>query len=759
MRRPRVRLSLKLALLVVVAVVLTAATGCVAAIAIGRSVLKTEALAEADERLEIYARAIEFYLDHARAGLETTANVPAIQRFSIDRELATLVVGKATVFEYVVLLGRNGDVHLLEPVALERDLSHRNLAFHPWFRDVVQTGATVVSDLHISPATQRPSVVVATPVFSRAGQLVGVWAGALRLEALARLGRPSPTSDNGHGYVTDRRGLIVAHQSRASYVENQTDFSASPTVRRALDGQRGALEFVCPISDVPALGAYRPLARHGWAVAYVVPTASALKAVEPMTRGIALAAGLLALGLGGLGLLLARRIVTPLQRLTRTAQTIAGGGAGEPLRIRTGDEIEDLAGALNRMATSLHDVISAERQARIEVEDQARRVQEANRLKSEFLANMSHELRTPLNGIIGFAELMHDGRVGTVSPEHREYLGDILVSGRHLLRLINDVLDLAKVESGALEFHPEPVDVGRLAGEVRGVLREVASRKRLGVEIDIDPGLGPVVLDAAKLKQVLYNYVANAVKFTPPEGRVTIRLTAEGADGLRIEVEDTGIGIAPEDIGRLFVEFQQLDSGPGKRQQGTGLGLALTRRIVEAQGGRVGVRSTPGEGSVFFAVLPRLAEPAAASAPVPAHVPPPGAPVVLVVEDQAPDRAWLARVLTEAGYAVEVVASGGQAVAPAGERAFDPITLDLLLPDMTGHEVMARIRNGGRNRDTPVVVVTVVAERASVAGLDIHDFLTKPVSARTLLASLARIALPSADRPILILDDDVLPHA
>jgi signal transduction histidine kinase/CheY-like chemotaxis protein len=754
-RRPRVRLSLKLALLVVLAVMLTAATGCLAAIVIGRSVLKTEALAEADERVEMYARAIEFYLDHARAVLETTANFPVIRGFAIDHELARPVLDKATVFEYVVLLRGNGDVHLLEPPVLERQLSHRNLAFHPWFRDVVQTGATVVSDLHISPATQRPSVVIATPVFSPAGQLIGVWAGALRLEALSRLGRSSPTPANGFGYVTDRRGLIIAHQSRASYVEYQTDFSAVPAVRRALDGQRGALEFVCPISDVPALGAHRPLERHRWAVVYMVPTSRALEAVGPMARGIALAAALLAVGMGTVGFLLAQRIVGPLQRLTRAAQTIAGGGTGEPLRIRTGDEIEELAGALDRMATSLQDVISAERRARVEVEEQSRRVQEANRLKSEFLANMSHELRTPLNGIIGFAELMHDGRVGVVSAEHREYLGDILVSGRHLLRLINDVLDLAKVESGALEFRPEAVDVGRLASEVRGVLREVANRKRIGMDIDVDASLDPVVLDAAKLKQVLYNYVANAVKFTPPEGRVTIRLAAEGEDRLRIEVEDTGIGIAPEDIDRLFVEFQQLDSGLGKRQQGTGLGLALTRRIVEAQGGQVGVRSTPGAGSVFFAVLPRLAEPAETLAPAPARMPLPGAPVVLVIEDQAPDRAWLVRVLTEAGYAVEVAASGGHAVTRAGERAFDAITLDLLLPDMTAAEVMERIRNGGRNRDTPVIVVTVVAEREAAAGLAIHDFLTKPVPARTLLASLARVSLPPADRPILILDDDV----
>jgi PAS domain S-box-containing protein len=239
-----------------------------------------------------------------------------------------------------------------------------------------------------------------------------------------------------------------------------------------------------------------------------------------------------------------------------------------------------------------------------ELEEQYRRVQEANRLKSEFLANMSHELRTPLNAIIGFTELMHDGKAGPVSDDQKEFLGDILTSSRHLLQLINDVLDLAKVESGKMEFRPEAVELPKVAAEVRDILRSLAGSKRIGVKVEVAPALGDVVADAAKLKQVLYNYLSNALKFTPDGGKVTIRVAPEGADDFRIEVEDTGIGIKPEDQGRLFVEFQQLDASTAKRYPGTGLGLALTKRIVEAQGGSVGVRSAPGQGSTFFAILP-----------------------------------------------------------------------------------------------------------------------------------------------------------
>jgi PAS domain S-box-containing protein len=232
------------------------------------------------------------------------------------------------------------------------------------------------------------------------------------------------------------------------------------------------------------------------------------------------------------------------------------------------------------------------------------RMQEASRLKSEFLANMSHELRTPLNAIIGFAELMHRGKVGPVSDDHKEYLGDILTSSRHLLQLINDVLDLAKVESGKMDFHPEAVDLTKLVAEVRDILRGLAASKHLSVETEVR--VASAAVDPARLKQVLYNYLSNAIKFTPEFGRVTIRVLPQGIDHFRVDIEDTGIGIAEHDLGQLFVEFQQLDASAAKRYQGTGLGLALTRRLVEAQGGTVEVRSTPGRGSTFSAVLPRL---------------------------------------------------------------------------------------------------------------------------------------------------------
>ena len=394
-----------------------------------------------------------------------------------------------------------------------------------------------------------------------------------------------------------------------------------------------------------------------------------------------------------------------------------------------------------------------------EREEQHRRIRQASRLKSEFLANMSHELRTPLNAIIGFAKLMHTGVVGEVSPPHKEYLGDILTSAGHLLQLINDVLDLSKVEAGKLELHPCPVDLDRLVGETIETVRSLAVQKQLRIEREVAPEVRQVVVDPSRLKQVLYNYLSNALKFTGDGGQVWVRVRPEGPERFRLEVEDTGVGIAASDLERLFVEFQQLDAGAAKRHQGTGLGLALTRRLVLALGGEVGVTSHPGRGSTFFALLPRAARgpapaPVDLAATAPAGEGRAGAgPAVLVVEDDPRDRGWAVRTLRQAGYAVVAVSGSAAAQELARERPFQAIVLDLLLPDGVGWDVLWAIRAVGPNRTTPVIVTTVVGEAS--AAFPVHDYLHKPLRASELLESLQRAGVVPEGRPqVLVLDED-----
>ncbi len=391
-----------------------------------------------------------------------------------------------------------------------------------------------------------------------------------------------------------------------------------------------------------------------------------------------------------------------------------------------------------------------------ELQQQNQSAQQANRLKSEFLANMSHELRTPLNGIIGFAEIMHDEKVGPISPDHKEYLHDILTSARHLLQLINDVLDLSKVESGKFEFLFEKTDPVILVGEVRDIVRTLAAKKRIKLQTEIHPSLSTIEADARSLKQILYNYVSNALKFTPEEGEVKVSIMPEEGDSFRIEVADTGVGIRSKDLHRLFMEFQQLDTSSSEQYAGTGLGLALTKRIVEAHGGHVGVKSTPGKGSIFYATMPRVqrVEPTIVHE-TPAVAIPPGAPLILVVEDDAGDRASIAAALRGAGYAVEAVATGAEALVRSREQRFSAITLDIILPDMSGRAVLEKLRERGLNRQTPVIVVTLLAHKGVVAGFQVTDILSKPVAQSDLIKALERCSVaPGKVRPILVVDDD-----
>ncbi len=265
---------------------------------------------------------------------------------------------------------------------------------------------------------------------------------------------------------------------------------------------------------------------------------------------------------------------------------------------------------LDASKRDLHEQLLTQDRRR-ELEERNRRMQEATRLKSEFLANMSHELRTPLNAVIGFAALMHTGKAGPLAPAHQEYVGDILTSSRHLLQLINDVLDLAKVESGRMELRVEAIDLARTVAEARDIVRGLAAERGVRLRASVDPALTTVRVDPRLVKQVLYNYLSNAIKFTPEGGQVTLRIAPapDAAAYFQIDVADTGIGIKPDDMNHLFIEFQQLDQGMAKRYPGTGLGLALTKRIVEAQGGSVSVESVVGRGSTFSAVLPRDVKP------------------------------------------------------------------------------------------------------------------------------------------------------
>jgi PAS domain S-box-containing protein len=389
---------------------------------------------------------------------------------------------------------------------------------------------------------------------------------------------------------------------------------------------------------------------------------------------------------------------------------------------------------------------------RLEIEN--RQIQESNRLKSQFLANMSHELRSPLNAIIGFSDLLCTEGMVVEPAQQRQFIGHIRTSGRHLLQLINDVLDMSKVESGKFDFYPEPVDLAALIGEVRGVMFSLLQARHQTLRIDVAPAVAKVVTDPARLKQALFNYLSNAIKFTPDGGEICVRAFADGSDRFRVEVRDVGAGIDPADLSRLFVEFQQLDAGYTKRHQGTGLGLALTRRLVQAQGGEVGVHSVPGQGSVFHLVLPLspvstvpLADGEALPGRAGAHF--------LVIEDDLDGRARIADALTVGGHRVDMAANAAQAVQQAQANGYDALTVDLMLAWPGGLGALAGIRSISANARAPVLAITLGDEASGLAGFAVADVIAKPLQVSEVIQAMTHHGLARRRGvQVAVIDDD-----
>lgn len=378
-----------------------------------------------------------------------------------------------------------------------------------------------------------------------------------------------------------------------------------------------------------------------------------------------------------------------------------------------------------------------------------RDLRSANEAKSVFLASMSHELRTPLNAILGFSELLIDDGQGLFDPDTRQgFLQQIHSSGQHLLALINDILDLSKIEAGQMELRLQPLEIGDVVDQVLQTVAPLAAER--GIDMSWE-GRAQADADAGKLKQMLLNLVANAIKFTPAGGRVSVRIRGDGAEAVEIDVTDTGVGIAEADLERIFDAFQQAGGG-SSQQPGTGLGLTLTRRFAALHGGDVSVQSQPGKGSTFTIRLPRK------QAPQPEAEPLGGGPLVLVAEDNPGAAQLLTHQLERGGFRVERAQTGSEVLRKARQVKPRAITLDILLPDMDGWDVLAGLKADPATRDIPVVVVSVTENRELGIALGAVDYLVKPVGAGELLECLARIGFDvrSANRSysVLVVDDE-----
>ena len=514
---------------------------------------------------------------------------------------------------------------------------------------------------------------------------------------------------------------------------------------RATEAEQLQRDQAIPISD-NIVGATEQLARNN--EGRIAALVSDNRAAYSNSRVIFLVAAVVAILLAlVLGFAISSSLSRPVQRMDVRLAELAEGNFSRRVDVPNRDELGTLAANINRMNDELGGLY--------------RKLEAASRAKSDFLANMSHELRTPLNAIIGFSEVLLEQMFGPLNDKQAEYLGDIVTSGRHLLLLINDTLDLSKIEAGKMELELATFALPAVLEDGVTMVRERAARHGIECSLDVGADLDAVEADERKVKQVVFNLLSNAVKFTPDGGRVEVRARRVG-ERAEVTVADTGVGIDPADQDRIFQEFQQ-----ASQEEGTGLGLALARSIVTLHGGRLWVESEPGSGSTFTFTLPVrqtavsetvASEPALAdgeTAPVPRASKAPA--TVLLIEDDPRSVELLTLYLEGGGF--EVVACGDGLAGMEAARRLQPaaVVLDLMLPELSGWDFLGLIKGDETTARIPVIIVSMLDERGKGLALGAADYLVKPVSRDELLAAVRPIItarVGDGSCTVLAIDDD-----
>jgi signal transduction histidine kinase/DNA-binding response OmpR family regulator len=505
-----------------------------------------------------------------------------------------------------------------------------------------------------------------------------------------------------------------------------------------------------------------------------------------LQRYLGIAGVVLAVCLGAALLISAvfrRAVADPIIRLAEAARAVSREKNYSVRSSRTGvsGELAILVDAFNEMLVQIQENEKALREARDDLELRVRErtaelerakgeveahslsilhakeeLERASKFKDQFLSTMSHELRTPLNAVLGFSELLTEERYGPLNERQQRYIKHIHTGGKHLLSLINDILDLSKIEAGRLQLTIESVAMRTTFGEVLDTMRPLADKKSQMLLGEAPAGLS-VRADHTRLKQILMNLMGNAIKFTPEGGEVQL-LASRLDEGVRVEVRDTGPGIPTEEQERVFEAFYRMGN-TDKKAEGTGLGLAITRRLVELHGGKLGIESKPGTGSCFFFTLP------AGESVEREDVPGRRGEIqirefarILVIEDDRTAAQLLQTHLTSAGYDVVLCDEPAQALEMAAEIQPSAVTMDIIMKPVNGWELLSAFKSDARTRQIPVVLVTILDQPATGASMGADEYIVKPVQKSTLLGAvercLARRASAGRMRPILVVEDD-----
>jgi signal transduction histidine kinase/CheY-like chemotaxis protein len=586
---------------------------------------------------------------------------------------------------------------------------------------------------------------------------------------------------NGYIYLASRAGRLMVHPDASLTVRDGfagVALDTLPQGSRLVGEKEGTARYLA--ADGERILYWTVTNDTGWKVVLDQSAAvvmAPIHALEWRTGAIGGGGLLVLLALVGLISRRATRPVVKLERAARALQTGAFDPAELDHLVARHDESGRLARAFQGMAREIRareasqaewnrnlERTVAERTADLVAAREA--AEEASRTKSTFLANMSHELRTPMNAIIGYSEMLIEEAEDLGQPGFVPDLRKINGAGKHLLGLINDILDISKIEAGKMTLYLEEFAVSAMVAEVGATIRPLVEKNGNQLAIECPADLGPMRADVTKVRQTLFNLLSNAAKFTH-DGRISLMVApAErgGARCLAFSVADTGIGMTPEQMGKLFQAFVQADASTTRKYGGTGLGLAISRRFCVLMGGDITVASEPGRGTVFTAVIPvRVredagADPAAAapaagpggSAP---EMPGPAAPLILVVDDDPTVVDLLSRSLMREGYRVRTSLDGRDALALARDLRPRLITLDVMMPSMDGWSVLAALKADPATHDIPVVMASIVDDKQMGYSLGAAEYLTKPIDRDRLSTILARHAPHAIGRLALVIDD------
>ncbi|WP_299644355.1 response regulator [uncultured Chloroflexus sp.] len=715
---------------------------------------------------------------------DTLTLVGALSVEQVERspDLLPEILNRVPAWIEIVRVDRDG--RIIAEITRDRPLLG-NLVTIPlsnWFQQA-RAGQRYLGPLFITADTE-PYIIMAIPTNDG-----GVVAGRLRMNLLWETVATIRFGRTGSAYIVNEDGVIIAHpdpQVVLAYttIGNRPEFRTLPP--------DGSQQYYINLAGKETLGVALNIPDTSWRLFTEVPEA---EATELSTRaGVTFTLSLIVFGLLLLlatNYLLNRFVFRVLDELRQGAERIGSGDLTHPLLVRSEREVAEVGRAFNAMMHQLRmrnaeiakqtESLKAEIQERRRVEQELIKARDAaeaaSRAKSTFLATMSHELRTPLTAIIGYSQLMEQLVNKNIYETVTHDVGRIRAAGMHLLSLINDILDISKIEAGRMTISAEYADVADLVRTAVNTVLPQMDKNRNRFQVDCPSDIGLLNSDATKVRQALINLLSNAAKFTE-DGDVTLTVTRHEQDDqtwFRFEVADTGIGISPDKLGKLFKAFSQVDDSPTRKYGGTGLGLALSQRLCELIGGRITVQSTVGKGSVFTMEIPAelghvLPAPTLSLADLPpaevAREPlqvavdtavPVSNAIVLVIDDDPTVSDLIRRIAPSNEVYVVTAETGAEGLRLATDLLPDLIVLDLKLPDLNGIEVLAQLRETPEVAAIPVVVLTIDDQARRGLTLEVAEYLVKPIEPEKLLTVVKRYCRrPEEGTPshILIIEDD-----